>query len=80
MPVDYGYQLPFSTQIRHEVQIMTGTVGMITNAIQAETILQNRQADLIVMGRELLRNPYFPLRAACKLGSEVNWPKQYTRA
>lgn len=42
--------------------------GMITNAIQAETILQNRQADLIVMGRELLRNPYFPLRAACKPG------------
>lgn len=80
VPVDYGYQLPFSTQIRHEVQIMTGTVGMITNAIQAETMLQNRQADLIVMGRELLRNPYFPLRAACKLGSEVNWPKQYTRA
>ncbi len=77
--VDYGYQLPFATQIRHEAEIPTGTVGMITNAVQAETILQNRQADLIIMGRELLRNPYFPLRAAHKFKTPADWPRPYLR-
>ena len=80
IPIDYGYQLPFSYQIRHETQIHTATVGMITDAIQAETILQNRQADLIAMGRELLRNPYFAHRAAKKLEDCNYWPKQYLRA
>ena len=59
---------------------MTGAVGLITTAEQAEAILKEEKADLILMGRELLRNPYFPLRAAKELDSETTWPLQYLRA
>ncbi len=59
---------------------MTGAVGLITSAQQAEEILQEENADLILMGRELLRNPYFPLQAARELGDEIQWPGQYLRA
>lgn len=59
---------------------MTSAVGLITNAAQAEAILQEDKADLILMGRELLRNPFFPLNAARDLGDEINWPQQYLRA
>ncbi len=55
-------------------------MGLITTAEQAETILQNGEADLIFLARELLRNPYFPLHAAFELGDEVKWPSQYERA
>lgn len=79
IPVGYGYQLPFATQIRQETGITVGTVGLITNAVQAETILQNKQADLILMGRQLLRDPYFPLHAARELGEDVHWAVQYER-
>ena len=80
IPVDYGYQLPFARQIREASGMIVGAVGLIVNAIQAETILQNKNADLIIMGRELLRDPYFPLHAAKELNESVSWPLQYQRA
>lgn len=81
IPVGPGYQVAFSERIRKEAGIKTGTVGMITEAFQAETILSTGQADLILMGREMLRDPYFPLRAAQELGfTDMKWPLQYQRA
>jgi 2,4-dienoyl-CoA reductase-like NADH-dependent reductase (Old Yellow Enzyme family) len=59
---------------------LTGTVGFITTARQAESILQEEKADLVLFARELLRNPYFPLLAARELGDDVTWPVQYLRA
>ncbi|MBE0666137.1 MAG: NADPH dehydrogenase NamA [Bacteroidales bacterium] len=79
IPSGPGYQVPFSDAIR-KTGILTGAVGMITSARQAETILDEGKADLIFMGRELLRNPYFPLMAAREMGAEVSWPVQYMRA
>jgi 2,4-dienoyl-CoA reductase-like NADH-dependent reductase (Old Yellow Enzyme family) len=75
-----GYQLPFASRIRKETGILTGTVGMITTAIQAETILINGDADMIIMAREMLRQPYFPLQAAHELKEKIEWPVQYERA
>ncbi|HNX79649.1 MAG TPA: hypothetical protein PKJ24_07190, partial [Prolixibacteraceae bacterium] len=75
-----GYQIPFAERIRKETGIMTSAVGLITGAQQAENILNNGQADLILFGREALRNPYFPLQAAKELGVETQWPQQYLRA
>lgn len=74
-----GYQVPFAAQIRRESGMSTGTVGLITEAKQAEEILQNGEADAILMARLFLRDPYFPLRAAAELGDEIEWPKQYLR-
>jgi 2,4-dienoyl-CoA reductase-like NADH-dependent reductase (Old Yellow Enzyme family) len=79
IPAAPGYQVPFAGAIR-KTGIMTGAVGLITAAVQAEAILNEEKADLILMGRELLRNPYFPLHAAKELASEVSWPPQYLRA
>ncbi|HTL07299.1 MAG TPA: NADPH dehydrogenase NamA [Chitinophagaceae bacterium] len=75
-----GYQLPFAEKIKAEAGILTGAVGMITTPTQAEEILQKGQADLIIMARELLRDPYFPLHAATALGVDIPWPDQYLRA
>lgn len=75
-----GYQVPFSEAIRKGTGITTGTVGMITEARQAEEILAKEQADLIFIGRELLRDPYFALHAAKELGDSVRWVDQYQRA
>jgi 2,4-dienoyl-CoA reductase-like NADH-dependent reductase (Old Yellow Enzyme family) len=75
-----AYQLPFASRIKRETGILTGTVGMITNATQAETILVNGDADMIIMAREILRNPYFPLEAGRDLKDAVEWPVQYERA
>lgn len=80
IPTEKGYQVRFSEKIKTEAGILTGAVGLITNAKQAEEILQKGQADLILLARELLRNPYFPLSAAKELGVEVKWPPQYERA
>lgn len=79
IPAAPGYQVPFAEEIR-KTGIMTSAVGLITNAAQAESVLQKGQADLILMGRELLRNPYFPLIAARELGDDIKWPDQYLRA
>ena len=80
VPVGPGYQTPFAEQIRREAQIMTGAVGMITSSVQAEHILATGQADAVILGREFLRDPYWPLRAARELGQAVSWPVQYLRA
>jgi 2,4-dienoyl-CoA reductase-like NADH-dependent reductase (Old Yellow Enzyme family) len=79
IPLNPGYQVPFSEAIR-KTGIMTGAVGLITTASQAELILQEEKADLVFLGRKLLRNPYFALHAARELGDEITWPVQYLRA
>ena len=79
IPVAPNYQVPFAARIRKEAGIATGAVGLITDAHQAEAILANGDADLIFIGRKLLRDPYFPLQAAAALGVAVSWPKQYER-
>jgi 2,4-dienoyl-CoA reductase-like NADH-dependent reductase (Old Yellow Enzyme family) len=79
IPFGPGYQVPFSEEIR-KTGILTGTVGLITGSFQAEEILQEDKADLVLFGREFLRNPYFPLTAARELSSEWDWPVQYLRA
>ena len=80
IPTTPGFQVPFAEAIRREAKIATGAVGLITKGQQAEAILANGQADAILIGREFLRDPYFPLRAARDLGVDVAWPKQYLRA
>lgn len=80
IPVGPGYQVPLAAAIRKEAGVATGAVGLITEAAQAEEILEQGQADLIFLGRELLRNPYFPVQAARELGVDITRPKQYERA
>lgn len=80
IPAGPEYQVPFASRIRRETGIKTGAVGLITGAGQAEDVLVRGDADLILMGRELLRDPYFPLRAAAELYEDVKWPVQYARA
>jgi 2,4-dienoyl-CoA reductase-like NADH-dependent reductase (Old Yellow Enzyme family) len=75
-----GYQVPFARAIRAEANIATGAVGLITTAQQAEEIVQSGAADAVLLARELLRDPYFPMHAARELGAEVAWPEQYGRA
>lgn len=79
IPAGPGFQVPFSEAVR-KTGILTGTVGFITSAEQAESILRDEKADLILLGRELLRNPYFPLLAAKELGEDITWPVQYLRS
>jgi 2,4-dienoyl-CoA reductase-like NADH-dependent reductase (Old Yellow Enzyme family) len=79
IPAGPGYQVPFSEALR-KTGIMTGAVGFITTAGQAESILQEGKADLVFFGRELLRNPYFPLLAARELEDIIRWPVQYLRS
>jgi 2,4-dienoyl-CoA reductase-like NADH-dependent reductase (Old Yellow Enzyme family) len=74
------YQVPFSEKIKKESGILTAAVGMITTAEEGEKILKEQKADLIVMARQFLREPYFPLHAARELGVDVPWPSQYERA
>jgi len=74
------YQVGFAEVIKREAAILTAAVGMITTAEECEEILQRGQADLVVMARQLLRDPYFPLHAAKKLNVDVSWPVQYQRA
>ena len=80
IPVGPGYQTLFAEQVRREAEIMTGAVGMITSSVQAEQIVGVGQADAVIIARELLRDPYWPLRAARELGQAVSWPVQYLRA
>jgi 2,4-dienoyl-CoA reductase-like NADH-dependent reductase (Old Yellow Enzyme family) len=80
IPVRPGYQVPFAQAIRQKTGILTGAVGLITSREQAETILQDGQADLILMAREFLRHPYLPLQAGREAGELVPWPAQYQRA
>lgn len=80
MPAAPGFQTPFAAVIRRETGMMVGTVGLITDAMQAEHILVTEQADAVSIGRELLRNPVWPLQAARILGDDIPWPPQYLRA
>ena len=80
IPVGPGYQVPFAQQIRREAGVMTAAVGMITGPTQADQIIRNGDADLVLLARELLREPYWPLRAARELGQPMAWPAQYLRA
>ena len=80
IPLGPGYQVPFAQKIRHEAGIPTGAVGLITEPAQAEAILDEGKADLVLLGRELLRDPRWPMRAAQALGASLSWPPQYLRA
>jgi 2,4-dienoyl-CoA reductase-like NADH-dependent reductase (Old Yellow Enzyme family) len=75
-----GYQVPFAERIRREAEILTGAVGLITEAQQAQEIIQDGRADLVLMAREFLRDPYWPVHAAPVLGAEAAVPVQYIRA
>ncbi len=80
IPVGPGYQTKFAEKIRREAEILTGSVGMITEPVQADHIIRTGQADIVLLAREMLRDPYWPLRAARELGHEASWPAQYLRA
>jgi len=80
IPLGPGYQVQFAERIRREAGVATGAVGLITEAHQADAIVRSGQADCVLLARELLRDPYWPLRAARELGHTVPWPVQYLRA
>jgi 2,4-dienoyl-CoA reductase-like NADH-dependent reductase (Old Yellow Enzyme family) len=80
LPLGPGYQVPFAERIRKEGGILTAAVGLITAPTQADHIVRTGQADLVFLARELLRDPYWPLRAADELRQDGPWPKQYLRA
>ena len=80
IPVGPGFQVPFAEGIRRDAGIATGAVGLVTRPEQAEEILATGKADVVLLARELLRNPYWPLHAARVLGVDVTWPRQYARA
>jgi 2,4-dienoyl-CoA reductase-like NADH-dependent reductase (Old Yellow Enzyme family) len=80
IPLCPGYQVPFAQEVREKAGILTGAVGLITSREQAETILRQGEADLILMAREFLRDPYWPLDAAREAGELIPWPAQYQRA
>jgi 2,4-dienoyl-CoA reductase-like NADH-dependent reductase (Old Yellow Enzyme family) len=78
--VGAGYQTSFSDRLRREAKIATGAVGMITEPVQADHIIRTGQADMVLIGREMLRDPYWARRAAKQLGQSISVPNQYTRA
>jgi 2,4-dienoyl-CoA reductase-like NADH-dependent reductase (Old Yellow Enzyme family) len=80
IPIGPGYQVPFAERIRQDAGIRTGAVGLITTPQQADEIVRSGRADCVLLAREMLRNPYWPLYAARELGHEVSWPAQYLRA
>jgi 2,4-dienoyl-CoA reductase-like NADH-dependent reductase (Old Yellow Enzyme family) len=80
IPLAPGYQVEFAERIRRDAGVATGAVGLITESHQADAIIRGEQADCVLLARELLRDPYWPLRAARELGHAVPWPVQYLRA
>jgi 2,4-dienoyl-CoA reductase-like NADH-dependent reductase (Old Yellow Enzyme family) len=80
VPIGSGYQVPFAAKVRREAEIPTAAVGMITTPEQANAIIADGQADLVLLAREFLRNPYFPRTAAQALGEKLTPPPQYARA
>ena len=74
-----GYQVQFASQIKKEAEIATGAVGLITEPMQAEEVLTNVEADVVLLGRALLRSPYWPIEARAQLDDEIGWPSQYLR-
>jgi 2,4-dienoyl-CoA reductase-like NADH-dependent reductase (Old Yellow Enzyme family) len=77
IPVGRGYQVPFARRIRQEAQILTGAVGLITEARHASEIITGGDADLVFLAREMLREPYWALKAQHELDGESKWPTQY---
>jgi 2,4-dienoyl-CoA reductase-like NADH-dependent reductase (Old Yellow Enzyme family) len=80
IPLGPGYQVPFSDRIRRETGVPTGAVGMITDPAQADAIIQSGEADIVLLAREMLRDPYWPMHAAETLDQTSSWPVQYMRA
>ncbi|HET8889638.1 MAG TPA: NADH:flavin oxidoreductase/NADH oxidase [Candidatus Angelobacter sp.] len=80
IPVGPGYQVAFAERIRREAGVLTGAVGMITEPAQADQIIRSQQADVVILARQFLREPYWPLLAARALGHDIKWPQQYDRA
>jgi 2,4-dienoyl-CoA reductase-like NADH-dependent reductase (Old Yellow Enzyme family) len=80
IPVGPGYQAQFAQRIRTETGVPTGAVGVITSPAQADQIVRSGQADVVLLARQFLRDPYWPLIAARELGQEIDWPLQYERA
>ncbi|MFI6819441.1 NADH:flavin oxidoreductase/NADH oxidase [Micromonospora sp. NPDC050187] len=80
IPVGPGYQVPLAARVRRDTGVPTGAVGLIVEPEQAERIIAEGEADLVLLGRELLRDPYWPRRAAAKLGADPGWPAPYARA
>jgi len=70
----------FAERIRKETGIMTGALGLIVSPQQAETVIRTGQADVVVIARQFLRDPYWPLHAAAELKEQISWPVQYNRA
>jgi 2,4-dienoyl-CoA reductase-like NADH-dependent reductase (Old Yellow Enzyme family) len=80
IPLAPLYQVPFAEKVRREAGVATGAVGLITTPEQCQAILARGQSDIVIMAREFLRDPYFPMYAAAALDVEIEWPKQYERA
>lgn len=80
VPLGPGYQVPFAARVRREAGVPTAAVGLITSPAQADEVVRSGQADLVLLARELLRDPHWPLRAARELGVDVTWPSPYERA
>jgi len=80
IPLKPGYQVEFAEKIRREAGVLTGAVGLITEPVHADEIIQTGQADMVLLAREMLRDPHFALRAAHQLGHDIKWPVQYERA
>ena len=80
VPLVPGYQTQFAAQIRQATGMLTGAVGLITSPVQAEQILRSGQADVVLLARQMLRDPYWPMHAAIELGHAESWPVQYLRA
>ena len=80
IPVAPGFQVPFAEQVRREADILTGAVGLITEPAQANELISSGKADLVLLARQMLRDPYWPLHAAKALGIEQKPPVQYERA
>ena len=80
IPVGPGYQVPFAAAIRKEAEIATGAVGLITDPHQADEVIADGQADVVLLARALLRDPYWPRGPAEAVGEKPAWPPQYGRA
>lgn len=80
IPIGPLYQTQFAERIRNDARVATGAVGLIRTAAEAESIIAEGRADIVLLARQMLRDPYFPLHAARELGGDVRWPEQYLRA
>jgi 2,4-dienoyl-CoA reductase-like NADH-dependent reductase (Old Yellow Enzyme family) len=80
IPAGPGFQTEFAARVRREAGIATAAVGLITSPAQADHIIRTGQADMVLLGREILRNPYWSMTAAQALGQAASWPAQYLRA